>query len=779
MTGIEDAQATFTEIADAIRAKTGKTASMKITDMASEIETIETDTRVTLTITAKNASGNLSGATVVVSFSGGTDMTATTNSSGVATFSVKPGYDYSVVVSKTAYVTSSSTTVHVDATGASKTITLGAKPVVTVNQTGGTGAVTVTGGTYTADGNKYTLDSPGTTYTFAVAQVSLHVKPANQTANLAADGTKTLTFTHVAYPTVTVSQTGASGTVACSPTAAAQSGSVYTLVPSTNYTFSVNSQTGYFTPDSQTVSYAAGTTNTITFAYQKKPVLTATVTGEGCGGLTVSATNGTDTQTGTTNSSGVATITLDGTGTYTVSVTNPPSGASASTATVTASAGGTPSCTLTLSYGYGFAAVQIAINTSGTEARCTYPQTVTVNGTRVSNSAYGLDPAYNAAGANAAGNSGKSAFDMGGWATHKILEGIKPVSKNGSTWTDLDKTGMASWGNSVDAFTEFPINWLAIKNDGSNITIIFSDKDERPDSDFQLYAFAKGCDSYSNDQIVSACASASLSAIKASDSNSYFANSFHIGCFIGALSSSTLVSRRAVTASDSIAYAKYWEYANGRGTDYDCMSFQQWTYLQCLFLLLYRSTNSQTMHSNGISSGSEDHSNAGITTTAFGMAGSVANKTTPNAFFWILNIWGNKYQYLGGLWNRSGSSSKSYYWLPRQANSRAFNNGWTAASTRATQANLGTDTGATTTDSGNYIKEVTGTNVSGFLAKNTSGGSSTTYWPDYGRVYYNSSVAYFPSVGGLYNVDDSCGFFFCNVDKFSTRSYSYCRARLS
>lgn len=40
MTGTDEAKATFTEIADSIRSKTGKTATMKITDMASEIDGI-------------------------------------------------------------------------------------------------------------------------------------------------------------------------------------------------------------------------------------------------------------------------------------------------------------------------------------------------------------------------------------------------------------------------------------------------------------------------------------------------------------------------------------------------------------------------------------------------------------------------------------------------------------------------------------------------------------------------------------------------------------------
>ncbi len=524
--------------------------------------------------------------------------------------------------------------------------------------------------------------------------------------------------------------------------------------------------------------------NSVSLTTMKSATVTVTVTDAQSGsvsGLTVVG-SGAASVSAVTNSSGKATFSLSVAGAYSFTLASGsiPTGGSASTYTVTVEPGGVYSDgVVAITYGYGFAAVQIAINTAGTESRCEYPQTIMVNGSPVSNSAYGLAPAFNANGANSLGTTGMTGFDMGGWATHKILEGIKPVLKNGTTWSDLGKTSMATWDTSEgDAFTEFPINWLAIKNDGTNITIIFSDKDERPDSDFQLYAFAKGCDSYSNDQIVSACASASLSAIKASDSNDYFANCFHIGCFKANGSTDGIYSRRG-SAETQLAYAAYWQGANRRGNDYDCVSFQQWTYLQCLFVLLYKSTNSQTMHSNGISSGSRDTSNSGLSTTAFGMAGSVANKTTANAFFWIRDPWGDAYRYIGGLWNRAGSSSKAYYWLPRQANSRAFNNGWSAASSAATQASLGTDTGLTGSDSGGYIKTVAGTNLGGFCPTSQSGGSATTYWPDYGSVDYNSSDALFPNVGGYYSDDDDCGIFYCRVNDYSTFSYSYYVACLS
>lgn len=432
---------------------------------------------------------------------------------------------------------------------------------------------------------------------------------------------------------------------------------------------------------------------------------------------------------------------------------------------------------------YGFAAVDIAINTSDPVSRCTYPNTITVNGVEVENSCAGFTPASSASGS----------FAMNSWEDHLILEGIKPMIRNVSTgaWTEADRNA-ANWSDTTNEyFTEFPFQWLSITNNGTKIRIIFSDKDARPDDTFQCYAHAKGCDSYSNEQIVAACASASRSAIMSSNNNPYFANCFHIGCFgaSGASSSGAAIySKKGATYVCSVSYGNFFKGANARGEDFDCMSFQQWTYLQALFVLLYKSTNSQVAHSHGRSSSSSSAvaTNAALSTTDFGMSGvlSGTNKTTRMAFFWIHDLWGNIYQYIGGLWNRmqsSTSTKKLYYWLPRQANSRAFSNGWGAASSNATQVNLGTDTGVTdisTSTSGGYIKKVIGNNLGGF-APLFWPGSSTTYFADRGIVSASTSYARFPYVGGYYNSDTSSGFFSCYVDIRSTISGSYYGSRLA
>lgn len=405
---------------------------------------------------------------------------------------------------------------------------------------------------------------------------------------------------------------------------------------------------------------------------------------------------------------------------------------------------GTTDIGLNISYGYGFAAVDVAISTSDPAARCSYPETITVNGQTVNNSCYGFTPA----------KSASNSFDMGSWASHKILEGIKPVISDGAatpTFTDAPKNA-GTWTTGTEYFTEFPFNWLSITNDGTRIRIIFSDKPDQPDSTFQSYAFRKA-------------------------NGTDVANAFHLGCFGANGSTSAIYSKAATTYTTNITYAGYCQGANARGDQYDIMSHQQWTYLQALFILLYKSTNSQTAHSYGNSDGSKITTNAVLSTTDYGMAGSTSSAR--NAFFWIHDIWGNIYQFIGGLFVRAGSTKTLYYLLARQSQDSSFNAGMSSAtSSNATQANIGVSTGLTSATSG-YINTVCGTNEGGFAPMSTSGGSESTYFADYGDVYSDSSGAYFPRVGGRYDSAGRAGLFFCLVTFASTDSSSNFGSRLA
>lgn len=81
--------------------------------MSAEIDSIVTETLVTLTVTLNPA---VSGVNVTAT-AGGKGYNANTNASGVATLSVRPGYDYTVTANNY-----STNVVHVDASGGSTTL---------------------------------------------------------------------------------------------------------------------------------------------------------------------------------------------------------------------------------------------------------------------------------------------------------------------------------------------------------------------------------------------------------------------------------------------------------------------------------------------------------------------------------------------------------------------------------------------------------------------------------------------------------------------------------
>lgn len=428
---------------------------------------------------------------------------------------------------------------------------------------------------------------------------------------------------------------------------------------------------------------------------------------------------------------------------------------------------------------YGFAQVDIDTTDSDPYSSCSYPQTVLVNGESVENSCYGF---YS--------QNSQDDFLMNDWATHLLVTGIRPVKSDGQatpTFTDAESTDATQWITGDEYFTEFPFNWLSITNDGTNIRIIFSDNDTQPDSTFQCYAHAKQCDQYSNSDIEQQVQSVSRNAIMDSNDNLYFANQFHIGCFDanGGASGAQVYSKCNTTQNLNIRYAYYFQGANARGNEYDIMSFQQYTYIQALFILIYKSTNCQDQHSQGYATIMNESlsvitTNQPLQTTAFGMQGSVGTAQR-NQFFWIHDLWGNIAQFVGGIWNRQQLTLALYYWLPRQSNSRAFDNGWTQQTSYAKQQNMGTQIGTSVTGAtGGYIRSVVGTNVGGFAPSSNSSGSQSTYFSDRGRVDTNSSYAFFPYVGGYASGGvGNNGIFYFSLYLNSTGRYEGVGSRLA
>lgn len=488
------------------------------------------------------------------------------------------------------------------------------------------------------------------------------------------------------------------------------------------------------------------------------------------GGTVTVKKGGTTVATGTTATGGVCSLDLGlESGSFDVAYAK---GSNTASGSVDLTLGATAILDLDINYVNRYWGIIIDESNTSTSGAITYPQTLTVNGASVPNAAYGKTPAKSAA----------NGFDMGGWTNDDLIKDIKPVKSDGASspsFTDAP-TDASQWTTGTEYFTEFPFMWLSITKSSSKITVMMSNADTRPDSTFQCWAFAKANDGVSDTEIQNAASTVSRDSLMNGGSNATYSRCFRLGCFLMSGSTSRFYSKANTAAASSIKLNNYWIGANARGDQYDGMSFAQWVHIQALFLILYKDRNSQAAHSSGLSSASGvDSSNAPLSTTAYGMAGSTSSAR--NAFFWIHDIWGNYYQLIASVFIRAGSTYKLYHTLSRMAYSGNWdNNSWGSIEDYALMSSKGFDTGSVSENLGNYYNSACGSNGAGFLvAEGATTTSETTGWPDNGRGYCSSSYAYFPSVGGVYDYGAGVGLFFARVNTSSTVSGSNYCARLS
>ena len=367
---------------------------------------------------------------------------------------------------------------------------------------------------------------------------------------------------------------------------------------------------------------------------------------------------------------------------------------------------------------YGF---RIAVNTADPSARVTYPQTIHGQ----TNGAYGKTPA-----------SGTGANCMNDWAGCELISGIKRQKGSaGGGWTDI--TNNAAWqtGNyGSDMMTYVPTWYMKMTNDGTNIDCAFSQ--EKIDDTWKDYAGSVGTNHVGH---------------------------FRVGCFAGYLYDNTdtvmLLSQGNVVPTVNKSITNFITYAKARGTGYDIMTWYQYMYLQALAVLLYKSTNLQAAMAQGYVGGSSVQSETALTfSNDYGMAGGTS-KTQQMAFFWIQNLWGNMYQFVGG------AKTDSSYKLMTQTGYSSVND------SDFDKKSLG---GPSSSLTGGYISKVVGTTDAGFFPTEIFG-SGSTYFADYGLVY----TSYFPYVGGYYNHGDFAGPFLAYFYYSATNTNTYVGSRLS
>lgn len=291
-------------------------------------------------------------------------------------------------------------------------------------------------------------------------------------------------------------------------------------------------------------------------------------------------------------------------------------------------------------------------------------------------------------------------------------------------------------GDAGDVMIEIPRMGLNITNDNDN-TITVSITNDPNNSEFSYLAHSRG------------------STLK---------DNLYIGAYLGYNQNNKIRSLSGKIPTAGISYTNYLSYCqangapSGSGTSgYDMLGFYPITLLQAMYLLKYKSLNSQTALGTGYVEGSGATTTGGTNTK--GMCFGSNSQTEQMKLFGIEDFYGNLVQWVGGLY-----CSSSSHILTATENYNITGSGYTDNGLH--------DSGLSSEYKG-YITKIMGTTETGFYPKVTSG-SNTTYYCDWGYSAF-SNVAYF---GGDWSSGANCGAFYLYVNNSASSSYSNLGSRL-
>ena len=305
------------------------------------------------------------------------------------------------------------------------------------------------------------------------------------------------------------------------------------------------------------------------------------------------------------------------------------------------------------------------------------------------------------------------------------VEGGKLKTSDFSKYEDGTSADITS-GSDGDVMIAFPRRGVKISTSGTTVTVSMTDNPD--DSNFKYYAHQRG----STDKDI-----------------------FYLGAYKGYENSSKLrsLSGKTITANKTIGAFRTSAQANGTG--YDQSGFYQLVFRQVMYILKYKSLDSQSTLGRGYVDGNSAAISTGGT-NAKGMDFGESTGKLQMKLFGIEDFWGNVWEWIDGVVTNSTRNLLTA--------TTSFNDSGTGYTDRGQGA---------TADLSNYISKPQGTSETGFIAKEVSG-SSSTYFCDYGHLYA-SKVAKF---GGEWNDADNAGAFFFSLSSTSSYSYAYIAARL-
>jgi hypothetical protein len=328
----------------------------------------------------------------------------------------------------------------------------------------------------------------------------------------------------------------------------------------------------------------------------------------------------------------------------------------------------------------------------------------------------------------ATGNNGT--FNYGSWADKFPFNAIKPcLYKAGTVNYYLNPNNYAqkvdgvtasdiTSGNDGDVMVEFPKVYWKFETIGTDLYIRYSDT--KIDDTYKCLAHMRGTTEKDKCYI-----------------------SAYLGYLWPELRS---LSGKTPTVSQTIEKCRL--QAQNNGTGYDQMAYFQLLMLQVLFVVMFKSRDSQT----ALGRGYVDGNSVGIATGGTDAKGLFYGETTgkfQNKFCGIEDFYGNYFYWIDGFY----SNANRHILIANQS----FN-----------------DTGSGYTDYGQgatanldgYISGIQGTTETGFVVKATAG-SATTYYADYGNLCADGLPCF---GGGWSNADDAGAFYLYVYYSASTTS---------
>ena len=425
-------------------------------------------------------------------------------------------------------------------------------------------------------------------------------------------------------------------------------------------------------------------------------------------------------------------LTTNSNGTVSVSSSN--------TSKVTASVSGT---TITLTGGTSSGSATITVTVGEATNYTAVTKTITVTNTAVSVMTVEIDQSNDDPSArctykdDAVGMTpGSSAWDTFFGHYPCILtngvEGVKLNPNNYAKDVNGNNVDISTVGNS-DVMVCFPRLGLKISTSGSKVTVSMTNHPNDPN--FEYNAHTKG---------------------------STALDKFYMGAYLGYVSNSKLYSLSGKTPTGSQTIGTFRTQAQARGTGYEQAAFYQLLFMQCAYLLKYKSTDSQTAVCMGYVNSSHSAATATGGANTYGMdCGNLtstqkADKEHQSKCLGIEDFWGNMRWWIDGLYSDSSRNILTANSGFNDTGSGYTNNGQGASS-----------------NINGYMNKVQGGTKTGFIIKESSG-STTTHYCDYGILY----AGYLPAFGGSWNNGLDAGAFYLSVGYSASYSAAYLGGRL-